>query len=142
MALVSWTPLVIDYFYTVKALIYSLLTLLVLSQSSCGSREQDLTPVPEGILSKEEFRDVLIQLSLAESSINLNFQNVIPAKLDSTYPFNPLKDLNIRKSLFDSSLHFYTAHPVIYRTVYDSVLARLNDLRFSREKLKNDSLLK
>jgi hypothetical protein len=110
--------------------------------SACGSREQDLTPVPRTVLSKEQFRDVLVQMALAESSINLNLRNIPTHRLDSAYPFNPLQELQIRKSLFDSSLQFYAAHPVIYRTVYDSVLARLNDLRFSRQKLTNDSLSK
>jgi len=126
----------------VKVLLFSLLTFLILLHSACGSREQDLTPVPAGILSKEAFRDVLVQIALAESSINLNIKAVSQEKIDSAYPFNPLQDLNIRKTQFDSSLRFYAGHPVIYRAVYDSVLTKLNELRFSREKLKNDSLSK
>lgn len=125
-----------------KVFFFSLLTFFGLLFCACGSREQDLTPIPEGILDKEAFRDALVQLSLAESSINLNLLTVAAARLDTVYAFLPLRDLGIRKTLFDSSLHFYAAHPVIYRTVYDSVLTRLNDMRFSRQKLKNDSLSK
>lgn len=118
------------------------MTVLIPLFSACGSREQDLTAIPSGVLNKEQFRDALVQMALTESAINLNLKSIRAEKVDSAYPFNPLRDLNIRKSLFDSSLHFYAAHPTIYRNVYDSVLTKLNEMRFSRQKISNDSLSK
>ena len=80
--------------------------------------------------------------TLAESAANLNIKTARPEKMDSVYGFNPLKEHAIRKGQFDSTLEFYAAHPVLYRQVYDTVLARLNVLRMSRELIKTDSLSK
>lgn len=108
--------------------------------SACGLLQKNESEVPKGILSPSEFRDVLVDFALAESASNLNIRSVKPDKLDSAYSFNPLKDRGLRQSQYDSSVQYYSAHPKLYRAVYDSVLTTLNDYRLSREKIKRDSL--
>jgi hypothetical protein len=119
-------------------MIFCLIAVLV----ACGSKDQDNTPIPSGILTQREFTEVLVIYTLSESAANLNIKSARPEKMDSVYAFNPLKEKGIRKAQFDSTLDFYAGHPVLYRQVYDSVLVRLNALRVSREIIKTDSLSK
>jgi hypothetical protein len=109
---------------------------------SCGKKVDDAVPIPPGVLGKTEFADLLIDFALAESAANLNIKNVSIPQLDSAYAFDPLRDHKISKSLYDSTLLFYSEHPELYRMVYDTVLVRLGALKVSREKTKKDSLTK
>lgn len=109
---------------------------------ACGNPEEQVINPPSGLLNRDQFTEVLVDYALAESVSNLNLKSVTPAQFDTVYAFNPLKARTIRKTQFDSTVLFYSAHPRAYRQVYDTVLSRLNTLRLAREKSKSPALSK
>lgn len=117
---------------------FTLVTVISLLCISC-SRE-NATIIPENVLSKEKFEEILFDMSLAEAAININVKNVKPEKMDSVYAFDPLKENNVSRAEYDTSLHFYSAHPELYKEVYDKVLERLSE--FEAKSVGADSTKK
>ncbi|MBI2721896.1 MAG: DUF4296 domain-containing protein [Bacteroidetes bacterium] len=116
-----------------------LLSLLVLLGSCSGDNKS--VSIPDHILSKEKYADVLVSLALTESAANLNIKNVKIEKLDSAYSFDPLKEKKISRAQFDSTASFYSEHPDLYKEVYDEVLKRLSEME-SKRKVIIDSVKK
>lgn len=116
-------------------LICSALTLLI----SCGKELDQQTTIPQGILNKDQFSQVLCDFALAESAANINIKSVAYNKIDSVYAFNPLIENNIRKSQYDSTIQFYTKHPELFKEVYALVLERLSEQLAERTAVKKDS---
>lgn len=89
------------------------------------SLEEDET-IPSNILSEDQMIIVLTDAYLAEGASGINVKSVPGEKFDSAYVFNPLKDNNIEKAQFDSSLVYYTKHPKKLKIIYDKVLDKLS----------------
>ena len=92
---------------------------------SC-SVKNDEVKIPETILSHEEIVTILTECYLAEGASGINVKAVTGQNIDSVYLFNPIKDNHCSKGKFDSSISFYSKHPVMFKQVYDEVLERLN----------------
>lgn len=84
---------------------------------------------PLNLIPEEEFVSLLVDLSISESAANINIKQVSNLKLDSVYAFNPLKERQIRKSQYDSTLTYYSEHIPEYKAVYESVLERISALQ-------------
>lgn len=84
---------------------------------------------PLNLISEEEFVNLLVDLSISESAANINVKQVSNLKLDSVYAFNPLKERQIRKSQYDSTLAYYSEHIPEYKAVYESVLERISAMQ-------------
>jgi len=108
---------------------------------SCGQIEEESDVIPDTVLDKEKFIQVLLDFSLAESATNLNIKNLSGSKFDSAYAFNPLKENNISRALYDSSLSFYSRNPKLFKKIYEEVLVRLSNMQVQREA-KKDSIVK
>ena len=93
---------------------------------SCSPSQEDDELAPVSVLSEEQLVKVLTDAYLAEGASGINIKDVTGEKFDSTYMFNPLKDNNIEKAKFDSSMAYYTRHPKKLKIIYDSVLAKLS----------------
>lgn len=101
--------------------------------TNCGKNtEEERETVPPNIISEETFTRVLTDFALAESAATLNIKNSNLQKLDSIYNFNPLTDNGVTQEQYDSAIVFYARHQVIYKRVYENVLAALNDLQSKR----------
>lgn len=98
----------------------------VLFFSSCKPTSEEDEAVPETVLSEEQLVKVLTDAYLAEGASGINVKNVPGEKFDSAYVFNPLKDNNIDKVQFDSSMAYYTRHPKKLKLIYDKILDRLS----------------
>jgi hypothetical protein len=98
--------------------------------SSCDSKEEELV-IPPNVLSEEQLVKVLTDCYLAEGAAGINIKNVTGQKFDSAYLFNPLIDNQVSKPMFDSSISFYTQHPLVFKTIYDKVLERLSQIQVS-----------
>lgn len=98
----------------------------VLLFCACKASIEDNETVPETVLSEEQLIKVLSDAYLAEGASSINVKNVIGQQFDSTYLFNPLKDNNIDKALFDSSMAYYTRHPKKLKIIYEKILAKLS----------------
>lgn len=93
-------------------------------KQSSESADRPLNLIPE-----EAFVSLLVDLSISESAANINIKQVSNLKLDSVYAFNPLKERQIRKSQYDSTLAYYSEHIPEYKAVYESVLERISALQ-------------
>jgi hypothetical protein len=98
----------------------------ILFFSSCKPTSEEDEVVPETVLSEEQLVNVLTDAYLAEGASGINVKNVTGEKFDSAYVFNPLKDNNIDKVLFDSSMAYYTRHPKKLKIIYDKILVKLS----------------
>ena len=98
---------------------------IILVFISC-SVKNDEVKIPETIISHEEIVIILTECYLAEGASGINVKAVTGQNIDSVYLFNPIKDNHCSKGKFDSSISFYSKHPVMFKQVYDEVLERLN----------------
>jgi hypothetical protein len=96
--------------------------------ASCNS-PGDPPVVPPYVLQQDEFARVLADLSLAESIANMNPLNVPAFKIDTVYAFNPIEARGVSREKFDSSIAFYSRHPLQYKAVYEKVLAVLDSMK-------------
>ncbi len=125
-----------------RDLLITLLLLLVLANFSCGKKIDDQIKVPPGILDKTDFANVLVKFALSESAAVTNVKALPFQKTDSVYAFNPLAESGIRRSQFDSSMSYYSAHPELYKKVYDTVLVILSEIKAVRNVIVPDSIAK
>jgi hypothetical protein len=103
--------------------------------TSCKNNEEEKPTLPDNILKEEAFTKLLTSFALAESAANMNIKSVPGYKMDTVYAFNPLIEHGVRKSQYDSTLDFYVKHPLLYKKVYENVLAELTDLQTKRDSL-------
>ena len=96
--------------------------------NACSVKKEEVT-VPKSILSNEELTAILTECYLVESAYGLNVKMAPGQFMDSIYMFNPVKDHKCSKGKFDSSLLFYSQHPIILKQIYDTVLERLNKIQ-------------
>lgn len=106
---------------------------------ACTNDQSKPVEIPATVLSSEKLEQVLVDFALAESASNMNVKNVAIQRLDTVYAFNPLKENNVRKSQYDSTLSFYSKHPELYKKIYENVLARLTGMQTRRDSLRLDS---
>ena len=110
---------------------------------ACNNEEKEII-IPNNILSKEQYKKVLIDFALAESASNLNIKNATGMKIDSIYAFNPLKENNVSKQKYDSTLMFYSKNPKLFKEIHDEILLTLSGMQDARKNsgIKKDSLKK
>lgn len=89
--------------------------------------------IPDYVLDKEKFSDVLVDFTLAESAAGINILNLQGAKGDTVYAFNPLFDNNVKRETFDTSLYFYSHNPKLFKEVYNLTLEKLSKMQASRK---------
>ena len=94
---------------------------------SCAPKNSEDDNVPETLLTEEQLINTLTAAYLAEGASGINVKNVPGEKFDSTYLFNPLKEYNIDKVIFDSTMAYYTRHPKKLKIIYDKVLSKLSE---------------
>ena len=109
---------------------------------SCEPKNEAVVTIPPNILNETTFTKLLVDYALAESAANLNIKNVSLLRLDSTYAFAPLKENNISRTKYDSTLMFYSKHTILYKKIYENVLAELSEIKTARDTLKMDSIHK
>ena len=121
-----------------KIINIALLALLI----SCKEKSVESTEIPPGLIHQDTFIKVLSDFALAEAASNMNIISAPVNRLDSVYAFNPLKERNIRKTQYDSTVKYYTEHPGQYKKIYESVLADLAQFQSLKNSVKSDSALK
>lgn len=125
-----------------KQFFKKILFFILFTGFGCATKTEEPVARPPGILTEEVFTKVLVEYALAESAANLNILNVSVQRIDSTYAFDPLKENNISKTTYDSTLRFYAQNPALYKKVYENVLAALSEMQTKRDTLKKDSTSK
>ena len=100
----------------------------------CCSPEK---PGKEIVLSKEKMADVIADLTLMESQLNISSMQA-PQKLDDRFKFNVFKEHRITPSQYDSSVMYYSRNPEEFKKIYDLVLQQLSELQTqSQSQLKS-----
>ncbi len=115
-----------------RSLIFRLLTLaaIALSVSLAGCR-------PRGVLSSSEMEDVLYDLHFTDGVVSVAGWRLGHDTLRyECYTF-VLEKHGITQAQFDSSLVWYTAHPLLFDKIYPHVIDRLTE-----SKTELDSLVK
>jgi ribosomal protein L7/L12 len=119
-----------------KALIFLFAVILF----SCGNHaEEEQVNVPSIVLSEEQYAKVLADFSLAEAAGNTNPLKLSGPRFDSAYTFDPLKENNVSKDLYDSTVAFYSRHPSLYKKVCEDALTLLSKMK-PYKKAKKDSV--
>lgn len=116
-------------------IIYIVLLLSVFVLQSCTNKSDAEIKIPDNILTEEQFTKVLVDFALAESAINLNIKNAPIPSIDTTYAFNPLKENNVSRQKYDSTILFYASHTDLYKKIYENVLAILSDMQVQRDSI-------
>lgn len=109
--------------------------------TGCSDKE-DRVKIPDNVLSEEKYIKLLVDFSLAESAGNLNVKNLSGVTFDSAYAFNPLKENNISRAQYDTTIAFYSKHPRLYKKIFEEVLTTLSKMQASRKLVKKDSAIK
>ena len=102
---------------------------------ACHPTQQDEEVSPKTVLSENKMVVLLTDAYLAEGAAAINIKNISGENIDSIYCFNPIKDHKIRKSLFDSSMTYYSSHPKKLKKIHDRILDTLSAIYF-KETLK------
>jgi len=110
--------------------------------ASCNVKSVNSEVLPPNILSEDQLAEVLADYALAESAANLNIKNVGLPTMDTVYAFDPLKFRGIRAAQYDSSLHYYSLHPKLYKSVYEKTLTKLTEIESRSSAPKIDSASK
>jgi len=95
--------------------------LIFLLACNGGSRE-----IPEGVLEKDKFIEVLKDRALVEAALNVNIKNVEGAVYDSIYNFNVFKENKITQAQYDSTIKYYSSKPGEFKQIMEAVLEQLN----------------
>lgn len=96
-----------------------------------GCAEQER--IPDHVLDKETFSELICDFTLAESAATLNVKSVPFERFDSVYAFSPLQDHKVTRAQFDTSLYFYSHHPELFKEVYALALEKLSQFQSSRK---------
>lgn len=120
--------------------LFVIISLLALV-TSCSEEEEEKVVIPAGVLNETQYAELLAELSMAEAAGNINPKGISGAKYDSAYAFDPLKDKQISKELYDSTLHFYSRHPELFKKVCEDVQSILSEMQV-RHNAKIDSVRK
>lgn len=112
-----------------KFVIYILIALCTLS---CARR-------PEGVLSRSRMVDVLVDLHRTDGIVYVKgFQYGHEDEASALYMLT-LEKYGITQAQFDSSLVWYTDHPVYFNLIYPKVLSRLEKERDALSEMNKAS---
>lgn len=92
--------------------------------------DETVVSIPETVLPKQKMAEVLMDVHLLESSMNLNVYNMDRIAAENTTPgFDILKKNSVTKQQYDQSFDFYSKHPALLNEIYDSVLNNLSKMQ-------------
>ena len=101
--------------------------------SSCGNKK---LKVPNEYLNQEELVSLLVDIHLVDGILNRE-RTTRQIKEDSAYNYYAaiLKEHQISRSVFDSTIHFYSQHPDDFAELYDDVLKKLSIMEGERREI-------
>ena len=109
----------------------NLILLLVISLFTACT-DSNIINIPDTILSKEKMAEVLVDVHMQESSMNITGVSTNKIELalsDISLNLDVLKKNKITKKQFDESFNFYTSHPKLLSEVYQLVLTNLSKMQ-------------
>jgi len=97
--------------------------------ASCRPKTDENDAPPTYILSEEMFLKVLTDSYLGEGAAGVNVKNVTGERYDSAYIFNPFQDNGITKAQFDTTVLYYSQHPLKLKEIYSRLLDNLSRIQ-------------
>ncbi len=92
--------------------------------NSCAGKQEK---IPDGILSKVDMTVVMIDIQMAEATINLSNYGQSNFPSDKQKLFDTIYSKHkISKKKFEESFAYYTAHPEIFEKIYEDVISGLS----------------
>lgn len=110
-----------------------ILLILLLAAGLAGCR-------PKGILHSGEMRDVLIDLHKTDALIQVSGLQYGHDEAENIYYAQVLEKHGITQAQFDSSIVWYTAHPLLFDKIYPKVKDRLRAERKAYQAKYADEL--
>lgn len=107
--------------------------LLILFLLSC---REEVTTIPPGTIDKETMAEVLVDLHLAQATVGARELSDTSKVSMNMYVESILRMHDIDRDEFFKSMKFYSEHPDILETVYDSVITRLSKMQSEAEGVK------
>ena len=108
--------------------------------TACEEEEK----IPDYVLSKEKFTEVLTEVQIAESIVRLGYHR-FPDSLyrnDSIYSA-AFRKMEVSQAIFDSNMNYYLGFPNEMEKIYDQVIVNLSrrtaKLKVKEETSKEDS---
>lgn len=99
------------------------LSILVVICMACGKPRPE---IPAGVLTQQEMIPVLVDIHIAQAATGLYSAGDSIHFTMSDYIPQILALHHIEKSVYDSSISFYTLHPEIMQEMYDEVINELS----------------
>ncbi|MCW5899454.1 MAG: DUF4296 domain-containing protein [Flavobacteriales bacterium] len=91
--------------------------------AACGGGGE---PVPEGVLPRDKFKEVLLEAQLIEARVNhelsLGIHQTAPAK---SYYEELFEAQGITEEAFKATFKYYSERPELLRPVYEEILTEL-----------------
>ena len=91
--------------------------------------EKQVEKIPGNVLTKEKMAEVLVDVHLLESSMNLNPDVATVGSAPMEVGADVLKKNGITKQQYDESIDFYTKHPELLGGIYELVLNTLSKMQ-------------
>ncbi len=93
---------------------------------SCRPKSDENDPAPSYVLSEQVFLKVLTDAYLGEGAAGVNVKNITGEKFDSAYVFNPFEDNGVTKAQYDTTVLYYSQHPIKLKEIYNKLLDNLS----------------
>jgi hypothetical protein len=117
-----------------KRFVYIVFVLLLFS--ACGNKSK--TFVPNRLLTEQEMIDVMTDVQIIESDLNIRKSNQQDISgLAKSYYTQLFEHYGITDSIYSENMKYYTMHPAELERIMDSVMQRLT--KEQSESRRDDS---
>lgn len=126
-----------------RFLLLFILLISVFIQISCNKREGG-TPMPVGVISHEQMVSILVDIHLTDAKVKLLKKqkgNTLSQADCSLLQDKVFETHGVLHSQFDQSLSYYTAHPEELDTIYNNVIAALEEKKIGIYELNTSQKL-
>jgi site-specific DNA-adenine methylase len=119
--------------------IYILLTILLLSISSC---DDPVVEKPEKLIPKEKMIEMLTDIHIAEATYNIrkNQDSLLHNSNSADFYYSILKKYNEPDTIFEKSYIYYASNPKNFEKMYRQVMNNLNEMEQEFSRRKNEKL--
>lgn len=107
-----------------------LFSILLFALISCS---EEKTIIPHGVLNQQKMTKILAEIHLAQSALNIKSHTDTTSYHMSDYTAFILKQHQVSRTDFLTSLKFYSENPEILKQVYDSVITSLTKMEAELE---------
>lgn len=116
--------------------------ILIIFLTCCliGCSNESSYKVPEGLLSEDTLRQILLDMHIADATLNsLNLKSQYENFTPEGYYNKVLQKHNLTREIFDSSIAFYSRKPEHLDKLYESVLNELSTMEAGFKEVNTEN---